>query len=728
MPSTENVDGVVDSFHQEMEREGMLTQDRIIPDGKFHGFHMERDKPGKKHGWYILHLDPYAVGTFADWRLGERHTWKAPFPKKLSREERAALERRCAEARAKEQAEIERREAKARREAQYIWKHTDPAPEDHPYLQKKKIEPNGARLYKRCLVLPVRDVEGNLHSLQLISPTGEKRFLTGGRTAGCLYDLGKIGKHLYIAEGFATGATVYEATGEAVAVTFHAGNLKAVAGALRKKDPKMEIVLAADNDAWTEGNPGLAKALEAAKAIKGKVAVPRFRDASTQPTDFNDLLVLEGAGKVREQLRRARAPEMWENIPGVLASEVRPEEIEWLWLNHIPRGAMTLLDGDPSRGKSCIALDLAARISQGWRLPDGTDAQLPARGVVVISLEDPVSRAIVPRLKAAGADLERVRIIETIPGADGTERLVTITQDVLPVEKALHDVDAAFLVVDPVMATFDPQTNTWKDQEVRRALVPLIKLAERRNIALLVLRHFNKAGGSNPLYRGGGSIAFIAAARAAWVVGRDPDDPTSCIMAMSKSNFGPKQPSLRYRIVGYPKPPRIDWEGESPHTAVNLLDDSEGEEGRSARNDASEFIRALLANGPVPSEEVFTKGRKQGFSDKTLKRAKKDLGVRSRLVGQGRDGKWQWELSEGAKSAPEGVNIDKLAPSDQLIEPTAFSPTASPERANSEILTPSDPQLAPSETRQSIPKPSEAVPTNPPKLAPAGHPKRRESL
>jgi len=683
MPRTENVDGVVDSFRQEMERQGILTQDRIIPDGKFHGFHVEGDKPGEKHGWYILRLDPYPVGTFDDWRLRKPHTWKASFPEELSGEERAALERRCAEARAKEQAEIERREAKARREAEYIWNHADPAPENHPYLQKKKIKANGARLYRRCAVLPVRDVEGNLHSLQLISPTGEKRFLRGGRVVGCSCPLGHLQERIYITEGFATGATVYQVTGKAVAIAFNAGNLKPVAEALRKKYPKTELVIAADNDAWTDGNPGRTKALEAAKAVKGKVTVPRFRDTSTHPTDFNDLFVLEGGGKAREQLRRARAPEMWENIPGVLASEVRVEEIEWLWLNHIPRAAMTLLDGDPGRGKSCIALDLAARVSQGWRLPDGTDAQLPPRGVVIISLEDPVSRVIIPRLKAAGADLERVKVIDTILGADGTERLVTITQDVLSVEKALLDVDAALLVVDPVIATFDPQTNTWKDQEVRRALVPLIRLAEHRNIALLVLRHFNKAGGSNPLYRGGGSIAFIAAARAAWVVGRDPDDPTSYIMAMSKSNFGPEQPSLRYRIVGYPKPPRIDWEGESPHRAVNLLDDSGGEEERSRTEVAVEFIRGELAGGRVRTTELITKVRKHGIAERTFERARRKLGVKAYQDFQEPGRPWYLELPQAASNTPQAANIENLAVCDksnekQAVNPTTWEQTATP--------------------------------------------------
>jgi putative DNA primase/helicase len=496
-------------------------------------------------------------------------------------------------------------------------------------------------------------------------------------------------KLIYIAEGFATGAAIHEATGEAAAIAFNAGNLKTVAKALRKKYPNVELVIAADNDQWTEGNPGLTKAVETAQAVKARVAVPSFTETLTRPTDFCDLFSLRGAEEVKKQLARACAPELLIGVPGVLASQVKPEKVDWLWKNHIPLGAMTLLDGDPGRGKSCITLDLAARVTKGWGMPDGSDAQLPTRGVVVISLEDSISRAILPRLIAAGADLERVRIIEGITGSDGTERLVTVTEDLLPIHKAIHAMDAALVIVDPVMATFDQQTNTWKDQEVRRALVPLIKLCERQNITLLVLRHFNKTQGGNPLYRGGGSIAFIGAARAAFMVGKDPDDETGYVLAMTKSNYGPEVPSLRYRIKGYPEPPHIEWEGESPHHAVNLLDDSEGDEDRGAAKEAEDFIRAMLAVGRVPARDIFTEGKKLGHSERTLKRVKRKLGVRSTLEGQGKEGTWYWEPPERVKDHQEGANGWGLAPSRHPTDINGVNSTISAESANSQTLAPS---------------------------------------
>jgi len=293
-------------FREAMGEAGIMTHADIIPDGRLHRFHVEGDKKDSKNGWYVLHSTPYPVGRFGAWNRDGTHTWELPFQKPVRREERDALEKRREETKAAQAAEIEGRQAKARKIAEYVWKHTVPAPQGYAYLKKKGIEPNGARLYRGMLVVPVQSVEGTLHSLQLISPSGEKRFLFGGRTGGCCYGIGRQGKRIYIAEGFATGATIQEATGEAVVIAFYAGNLKSVATALHKQYPEAELIIAADDDQWTDGNPGQAKATEAAEAVKAKLTSPLFRDTSTRPTDFNDLFLLHGAEEVRKQLEPMR--------------------------------------------------------------------------------------------------------------------------------------------------------------------------------------------------------------------------------------------------------------------------------------------------------------------------------------------------------------------------------------------------------------------------------------
>lgn len=155
-----------------------------------------------------------------------------------------------------------------------------PAHDNHPYLQRKKVRAVGLRQLRESLLVPLRDGAGVLHSLQFIGADGSKRFLTGGRMRGCYFAIGRPVDALLLCEGYATAATVFEATGRACAVAFNAGNLLPVARVLRAKFPRLRIVVCADNDAATPGNPGLTKATEAARAVQGFVALPRFKGAA----------------------------------------------------------------------------------------------------------------------------------------------------------------------------------------------------------------------------------------------------------------------------------------------------------------------------------------------------------------------------------------------------------------------------------------------------------------
>ena len=176
---------------------------------------------------------------------------------------------------------------------------------EHPYLSKKKVLSHGLREYKGCLVIPLRDIEGKLWSLQFITKNSEKRFLNGGRKKGCYFLIGTLAENAFICEGYATGATIYECTGEPVVVAFDSGNLKPVAQALRKKYPNLKMILCADNDCYHENsvNPGIEKAKEVAVATVSKVVVPCFKDTSSKPTDFNDLFILEGRDAVNAILK-----------------------------------------------------------------------------------------------------------------------------------------------------------------------------------------------------------------------------------------------------------------------------------------------------------------------------------------------------------------------------------------------------------------------------------------
>lgn len=203
--------------------------------------------------------------------------YQTPVPEQIAERVRISAERA-----AREEAVKASERAEAAKKAAAILNDSKPAPDDHPYLSGKAIKANGAKLHHDALVIPMR-ADGQIHSLQFIAPDGKKRFLTGGRVMGCYFSVGtmKGAEALCIAEGFATGATIHEATDYPVAVAFNAGNLGLVAKAMREKFPDLPLILCADDDSHTKGNPGLTKATAAALAVGGILAIPFFgRDPS----------------------------------------------------------------------------------------------------------------------------------------------------------------------------------------------------------------------------------------------------------------------------------------------------------------------------------------------------------------------------------------------------------------------------------------------------------------
>jgi hypothetical protein len=248
---------------------------------------------------------------------------------------------------------------------------------------------------------------------------------------------------------------------------------------------------------------------------------------------------------------------------GKLLSEVEPEPVEWLWPRRILRGKITVLDDDPDNGKSVLTTDLAARVTAGLDLPDGTPPE--AAGAVLLSAEDGAADTIRPRFDAAGGDPTSACLL-------GYEDPFLIPGDMPELERAVRQVRAALVVIDPIMAFLSDDVNANRDQDVRRALAPLKQMAERTGAAVVLVRHLNKTPGGNPLYRGGGSIGFIGAARSGMVVGRHPDDEELRVLAGQKSNLSLAPESLAYRIETADNgAARIVYEGVSSQNAGSIL-------------------------------------------------------------------------------------------------------------------------------------------------------------
>lgn len=302
---TLTVKDLLEQFRDAMGVRGIIPPDELIADGKYHRCDAE-GPGGKDDASYQLWLDGLPVGGFQNWRDGQGwEKWQADIGRPLTAAETVATQKKLRAALQAQIADEKKRHEEAQEEARRILSKAAPCT-THLYLSSKGVQAHGAMVNGKSLVLPLRDAEGVLHSLQFIDAKGNKRFLPGGRKKGCFYLIGDPNQVLFIAEGFATGASIHEATGYAVAVAFDAGNLLEVARALHAKYPDLQMLLCGDDDYRTQGNPGKRMATEAAQAVGGNVVFPDF--GSERPdgaTDFNDLHQAQGLETVHACIEAA---------------------------------------------------------------------------------------------------------------------------------------------------------------------------------------------------------------------------------------------------------------------------------------------------------------------------------------------------------------------------------------------------------------------------------------
>ena len=291
----------IDQFRAAMVAAGLTPPDSIEADGKLHRFASD-GRRGDDSGWYVLHLDGLPAGEFGCWRSVIKQTWHAKSGRTFTPEERRQHRERIEAMRRQRQADEAERHRRTAEWAQRIWRDSTPA-DAHPYLVRKTVNSYGLRASGDELLVPMA-TDGEIVNVQRITPDGEKKFLPGGRVRGCYFAIGNPDKTLCVAEGYATGASVHEATGAAVAVAFSAGNLLAVAKGLRAKFPDVRIVICGDHDA---GGTGQHAALEAARAVGALVAIP-----ATEGHDWNEVHKAEGLAAVRAGIEAATAPDAGE--------------------------------------------------------------------------------------------------------------------------------------------------------------------------------------------------------------------------------------------------------------------------------------------------------------------------------------------------------------------------------------------------------------------------------
>ena len=249
----------------------------VVCDARIHRYHdPANDKPGDKNAWYKAcdNLDGSFGGCVGHWRLNIKANWSSRSRRIFTEEERAEYGRKMAEARKRQEEDRERRHQAARGKANRLWRTIRPANPTHPYLMRKQVKPFGARQMGENLVIDYRSSDGTLETLQFITGDGVKKYLKDGKSGGTYHWIGDTPDHsILLSEGFSTGATLHEASAIPVAVCGCAGNLLAVAVALRQKLPFINIIIAADCDPV-----GLKAANEAAETVGGSVLAPDFGD------------------------------------------------------------------------------------------------------------------------------------------------------------------------------------------------------------------------------------------------------------------------------------------------------------------------------------------------------------------------------------------------------------------------------------------------------------------
>jgi len=251
------------------------------------------------------------------------------------------------------------------------------------------------------------------------------------------------------------------------------------------------------------------------------------------------------------------------------ASSVASQKVEWLWYPRIPRGCITMMDGDPGTGKSFCSLAIATAVSRGVPLPESPEHLLPSR-VLIVNTEDDLSRSLRPRLEAMGADLEKIDFLREVVDEKGNAHLFDLGLDLGALEEYVAEHHPALVIIDPLQAHIGKGVDLNQANETRSALGPLALLAERYGFAVLIVRHVNKASGLKALYRGLGSIDLTGIARSVLVVGEDPDEKGKRGIVQVKSNFGPLASALEFRI----EPPhgQFSWKpGPSTLTADRVL-------------------------------------------------------------------------------------------------------------------------------------------------------------
>ena len=407
-----------------------------------------------------------------------------------------------------------------------------------------------------------------------------------------------------------------------------------------------------------------------------------FRDAELEAQaalaeDERERKKLNGSGRCEPPARSAEL---------VVLDSVPTEEVRWLWEPYIPIRKLTLLQGDPGLGKTWLALAFASAVSLGEALPGGTRGE--PGPVLYATAEDGLGDTMRPRLEAMGADLLRIVMLDGIRIENGEVTSFTLA-DIPVLDEALAKVKPRLLVIDPIQAYLGAGVDAHRANEVRPVLQRVARLAEKHAVAVLVVMHLRKAGSEKAIYRGLGSIDFVAAARSVLVVAEHPDTERAekgiRIFAQSKNSLAPKGPSREFALIDG----CLEWRGESDYSAEEILVGSG--KSQSAADVAEEYLEGMLkGQGRVSSSMIFKVAQAAGISDATLRRAKKKLDVESEKTGFGQRGEWYWSLPPALRCSNPPIGENEHLSAEDAGEGTRAQSGGADDHLSESVKSPAD--------------------------------------
>lgn len=435
-------------------------------------------------------------------------------------------------------------------------------------------------------------------------------------------------------------------------------------------DQKLGELLAPDADRGAVSDPKIAEAKRLVEQLQDQAQCTCGVLVHSFPSDDdpNCPQVL----RLRQLTKLLFAPLAYAKLVGGLAgpvltrlSTVEPKPVNWRWSRRLPMGKMTLLVGDPGMGKSWLSLAIGAAVTTGDPLP-GESKRFPPQDVLILTAEDGLADTVRPRMESLGADLERVDMLTAVRGGSGKEHYLSLADDLRYLEDAVAAGRYGLVIIDPLSAYMGKGLDTHRVSAVRAVLTPLASLAERYDVSVLAIAHLTKSPRERTIYRIQESVSIPGQSRVVHLVGMSPHDEQERVMACIKNNLSREPKAITYRIedragglAGLDG--RFVWGGESEVTADALVGPERSQEERSSLDEAQDFLRQALADGPRSSTDVQEEATKAGISLPTLNRAKRPLKVHSARRQVTSDGKekqraeWWWSLEPQGDQERTGV-------------------------------------------------------------------------